>query len=138
MPQRAKGTSPDFPILGTGQYDWKGFNPTDARRPTGCRSPSTRRRSTRDFLVSWNNKQAPEWAAADDKYDYGPIFRQQMIADQVKAATSRATKKMTIAQLVQAMEEPATEDLRGDKLLPRSSRRSASRSRRSCARRWRR
>ena len=21
------GTSPDFPILGTGQYDWKGFNP---------------------------------------------------------------------------------------------------------------
>ena len=25
---------------------------------------------------------------------------------------------MTIAQLVQAMEEPATEDLRGDKLLP--------------------
>ena len=27
MPQRAKGTSPDFPILGTGQYDWKGFNP---------------------------------------------------------------------------------------------------------------
>ena len=27
MPQRAKGTSPDFPILGTGQYDWKGFDP---------------------------------------------------------------------------------------------------------------
>ena len=44
------------------------------RRPTTCRSPSTRRRSTRDFLVSWNNKQAPEWAAADDKYGYGPLL----------------------------------------------------------------
>ena len=40
-----------------------------------------------------------------------------MIADRVKAAT-KGKKKMTIAQLVQAMEEPATEDLRGDKLLP--------------------
>ena len=37
-----------------------------------------------DYLVSWNNKQAPEWAAADDKYDYGPLQRQQMIADHVR------------------------------------------------------
>ena len=40
-----------------------------------------------------------------------------MIADQVRAAT-KGKKKMTIAQLVQAMEEPATEDLRGYRLLP--------------------
>ena len=37
-----------------------------------------------DYLVSWNNKQAPEWAAADDKYDYGPLQRSQMIADRVQ------------------------------------------------------
>ena len=49
-----------------------------------ARSRSTRRRSTPNYLVSWNNKQAPEWAAADDKYDYGPVFRSQMIADHVK------------------------------------------------------
>ena len=40
-----------------------------------------------------------------------------MIADKVKAAT-KGKKKMTIAQLVQAMEEPATQDLRGYRLLP--------------------
>ena len=40
-----------------------------------------------------------------------------MIADQVKAAT-KGKKKMTITQLVQAMEEPATQDLRGYRLLP--------------------
>jgi acyl-homoserine lactone acylase PvdQ len=116
MPQRAKGTSPDFPILGTGKYDWKGFNPSTqladylpfSKHPQAIDPP---------YLVSWNNKQAPEWAAADDKYSYGPLFRSQMIADKVKAAT-KGKKKMTIVQLIQAMEEPATQDLRGYRLLP--------------------
>jgi hypothetical protein len=116
MPQRAKGTSPDFPVLGTGPYDWKGYKPGShaadwlpfAKHPQAVDPP---------FLVSWNNKQAPEWAAADDKYDYGPIFRSQMISDKLKAGT-KGKKKMTIVQLIQAMEEPATQDLRGYKLLP--------------------
>lgn len=116
MPQRAKGTSPDFPVFGTGKYDWQGYKPANrtaswlpfARHPQAVDPP---------FLVSWNNKQAPGWAAADDKYSYGPLFRSQMIADKVKAATKGA-RKMTIAQLIQAMEEPATQDLRGYRLLP--------------------
>jgi acyl-homoserine lactone acylase PvdQ len=116
MPQRAKGTSPDFPILGTGQFDWKGFKPATqladylpfAKHPQAVDPP---------FLVSWNNKQAPGWAAADDKYSYGPVFRSQMISDKVRAAI-KGKKKMTIAQLIQAMEESASQDLRGYKLLP--------------------
>ncbi len=116
MPQRAKGTSPDFPVLGTGQYDWKGYKPSTrqadwlpfAKHPQAVDPP---------FLVSWNNKQAPEWAAADDKYSYGPLFRSQMIEDKVKAAI-KGKKKITIVQLIQAMEEPATQDLRGYRLLP--------------------
>ena len=116
MPQRARGTSPDFPILGTGQYDWQGYNPKthDAEWLPFAKHPQA---VDPEFLVSWNNKQAPEWAAADDKYDYGPVFRQQMIADHIRNDI-KGNKKMTIAQLVQAMEEPATEDLRGDKILP--------------------
>ena len=116
MPQRARGTSPDFPILGTGQYDWKGFTPSTR---TAEYLPFSKHPQAVDpaYLVSWNNKQAPEWAAADDKYDYGPVFRSQMIADKVKAATS-GKRKMSIVQLIQAMEEPASQDLRGYKLLP--------------------
>jgi acyl-homoserine lactone acylase PvdQ len=115
-PQRARGTSPDFPVLGTGQYDWKGFKPSTqtadylpfAKHPQAVDPP---------YLVSWNNKQAPEWAAADDNYGYGPLQRQQMIADKVRAAT-KGKGKMSIVELIQAMEEPATEDLRGYRLLP--------------------
>jgi acyl-homoserine lactone acylase PvdQ len=116
MPQRARGTSPDFPILGTGQYDWQGYEPKthDAEWLPFDKHPQA---VDPDFLVSWNNKQAPEWAAADDKYDYGSVFRSQMIEDHIKNDI-KGNKKMTIAQLVQAMEEPATEDLRGDKVLP--------------------
>jgi acyl-homoserine lactone acylase PvdQ len=116
MPQRAKGTSPDFPILGTGKFDWKGFKPTTL---TADYLPFSKHPQAVDprFLVSWNNKQAPGWAAADDQYAYGPLQRSQMISDKVKAGT-KGKRKLTIAQLVQAMEEPATQDLRAYRLLP--------------------
>jgi acyl-homoserine lactone acylase PvdQ len=116
MPQRAKGTSPDFPILGTGQYDWKGFDP---KAHTADWLPFAQHPQAEDpeFMVSWNNKQAPRWAAADDKYDYGPVQRQQMIADRIRADL-KGGNKVSISQLVQAMEEPATEDLRAVKVLP--------------------
>lgn len=116
MPQRAKGTSPDFPILGTGKFDWKGFDPStfladflpNGKHPQAINPP---------YLVSWNNKQAPEWAAADDQYAYSSVHRSQMISDRVKRGT-KGKRKMSIAQLVQAMEEPATTDLRGYRVLP--------------------
>jgi acyl-homoserine lactone acylase PvdQ len=115
-PQRASGTSPDFPILGTGNYDWKGFDPKtreaswlgDAHLPHVVDQP---------YMVSWNNKQAPGWSAADDQYGFGPIYRQQMIAGRIRHDL-RGGRKMTLPQLVQAMEEPATQDIRGVKLLP--------------------
>lgn len=116
MPQRARGTSPDFPVLGTGKYDWKGYS---TKTHTADWLPFAKHPQAVDppFLVSWNNKQAPGWAAADDKYSYGPLFRSQMIADKIRAAI-KGKKKMTIVQLIQAMEEPATQDLRGYRLLP--------------------
>jgi acyl-homoserine lactone acylase PvdQ len=116
MPQRARGSSPDFPILGTGAYDWKGFNPathTADWLPFAAHPHAT----DQDYQVSWNNKQAPGWAAADDKWDYGAVFRSQLIEDRVKAGIAGG-RRMTISQLVQSMEEPATEDLRAVKLLP--------------------
>src|SRR3954449_4882097 len=115
-PQRAPGTSPDFPILGTGQYDWKGYDPSTHEAdwlPIDQHPHAVDPR----YLVSWNNKQAPGWAAADDQYDYGPIHRSQLIADGVRNSI-RGDRKASLSQLVQSMEEPATEDLRAVTLLP--------------------
>src|SRR3954470_15023514 len=109
-PQRAPGTSPDFPILGTGEFDWQGFNPDDYTMKT---VPLDQRPHAVDqpYLVSWNNKQAPGWAAADDKYTFGPLYRSQMIEARVKNGIAGA-RKMGLEDLVRAMEEPATTDIR--------------------------
>jgi hypothetical protein len=115
-PQRSAGTSPDFPILGTGAYDWKGFDPT---LQTETDVPFAQHPHVVDpeYLVSWNNKQAPEWSAADDQYGYGPVFRQQMIAAHIQADLSGG-HKVDPAQLVQSMDLAATEDIRIEKLWP--------------------
>ncbi|MCW2990890.1 MAG: Penicillin amidase [Solirubrobacterales bacterium] len=120
LPVKAKGTSPDFPVLGTGQYDWQGFDPelqTSKTVPLDQRPHAV----NQAYLVSWNNKQAPGFAAADDKFTFGSIYRSQMIEARVKRGIA-GPQKMRIEQLVQAMEEPASEDIRGLALVPVLSR----------------
>jgi acyl-homoserine lactone acylase PvdQ len=115
-PKRARRASPDFPIWGTGQYDWRRFDADlrqEALLPYGAHPNVINQAS----LVSWNNKQAPGWAAADDNYHYGPIFRSQLLSDPLDRALRRG-HKVTLTRLVQIMQEAATRDLRGVKLLP--------------------
>src|SRR3954452_13861268 len=109
-PYRTNGTSPDFPILGTGEYDWQGFNPDTYLMAT---VPMDKRPYAVDppYLVSWNNKQARGWAAADDKFSFGPVYRSQMIEHRVRSGT-KGSRKMELQDLVRAMEEPATMDVR--------------------------
>jgi hypothetical protein len=116
-PRRARGTSPDFPILGTGRFDWQGFDPelrtqrvlSMDERPHVVDQPVT---------VSWNGKQARGWAAADDEYFWGPIQRQQMIQEHIRRDLRTGDRKIGLDELVQSMEEPGTQDLRGLYVLP--------------------
>jgi acyl-homoserine lactone acylase PvdQ len=115
-PQRAEGTSPDFPILGTGEFDWQGYDPS-TREASWLPQDSLPNVTDQAYLVSWNNKQAPGWAAADDKYAFGPIYRSQLISEKIESAIA-GTKKATLAQVAQAMELSATQDIRAIKVLP--------------------
>jgi hypothetical protein len=116
LPEKAHGVTPDFPVLGTGPYDWQGFNPAlhtekdvpFKRHPNAINPP---------FEVSWNNKQAPSFAAADDKYAFGPIYRMQLIRNFVEGDTAGG-KKMGVEQLISAMDEAATQDIRVVELWP--------------------
>jgi acyl-homoserine lactone acylase PvdQ len=115
-PQRAPKTSPDFPILGTGEFDWQGFEPKlhiESDLPFEAHPNAI----NPDLLVSWNNKQAPGWSAADDNYAYGSIYRMQLIRSHIEADLAGG-KKMGIAELVSAMDEAATEDIRAVQLWP--------------------
>ncbi len=116
LPERAPDTSPDFPLLGTGEYDWQGFDPQlhtmdvlpFEAHPNAINPP---------FLVSWNNKQAPRFSAADDKYAFGSVYRMQLIRNFIEADIAGG-KKMDTAQLVSAMDEAATQDIRMVELWP--------------------
>ncbi|HUE27984.1 MAG TPA: penicillin acylase family protein, partial [Solirubrobacteraceae bacterium] len=114
MPQLAKEVSPDFPILGTGQYDWKGFDPAthDATWLPFAAHPHV---TDQSYMVSWNNKQAPGWSAADNQWGYGAVYRNQMIAGRIAADVAHG-HKIRIAQVVQAMDLPSTEDIRATEL----------------------
>ncbi len=65
------------------------------------------------YITSWNNKQAPGTRAPDDDYSRGPVFRSQMLDDQLEPRI-RGKKKITREKLVDAMELAGTTDLRGD------------------------
>jgi hypothetical protein len=70
-----------------------------------------------DYLTNWNNKQAAGYRADDGRFNYGSVDRGQLLDDRVRAGTA-GTRKMTLTQLVEAMEEAGTVDLRGYKDLP--------------------
>jgi acyl-homoserine lactone acylase PvdQ len=115
-PKRAPRTSPDFPILGTGPFDWRGLD-TDlhtSARLGFARHPNA---INQKFIVSWNNKQAPRWSAADDNYHWGSAFRAQLLMDPIASDLKRG-RKVSVERLVQIMDEAATEDIRGVKLVP--------------------
>jgi acyl-homoserine lactone acylase PvdQ len=112
-PKRARGTHPDFPAWGTGQWDWQGFDSSDysSKRVPVRRLPRSLN-PAQGYLVNWNNKQAPGWRAADDYWNYGSIQRVTRLEDRMRARI-RGRRKLDLAGLTRAMELGATTDLRG-------------------------
>jgi acyl-homoserine lactone acylase PvdQ len=103
LPLRASGVDPDLPRWGDARYDWRGWLPA-ADHPQQNNPPSGQ-------LVSWNNKPAPGFVAADDQWGYGPVYRSQPLAD-------RVARVSTLAGLVGAVQDAATVDTRGERVLP--------------------
>jgi acyl-homoserine lactone acylase PvdQ len=109
-PIRAKGVDPDLPTWGTGGAEWRGFLP--AREHVHEIDPK------QGFFVSWNNKPAPGFAAADDQYGYGQVYRSQLLVTQLEDQLAGHHDKLTRAEVVRAMETAATQDLDAVSALP--------------------
>lgn len=109
-PQRAAGVDPDLPTWATGPWDWTGFIPRSAN-PSDLNPAS-------GYLTSWNNKQAPGWTAADDKFAFGPVYRSVLLDRAITSAFAARPGGLDRADLVAAMEDAGTVDLRGATDLP--------------------
>ena len=104
-PIRAVGVDPDLPSWGTGEWEWNGR--LDWRRqPQRILRPD-------EAALSWNNRIAPGWRAADNQWSYGPVQRVDLLVDRVARLGNT-----TPAELVAAVQDAATVDLRGDAVLP--------------------
>ncbi len=65
------------------------------------------------YFVSWNNKPAPGFAAADDQYGYGQVYRSILLTRQLDAQLAAHGGKLTRSDVVIAMETAASQDLDG-------------------------
>lgn len=109
FPVRNKAIDPDFPIMGTGQWDWQGLVP-QTEHPQEA-NPE------RGFIVSWNNKHSPMWGAADTKWNYSALYRANMLQDKI-VDEANAGNKISAVRLTQLMEEAGLTDFRGSHVLP--------------------
>jgi acyl-homoserine lactone acylase PvdQ len=113
-PVRRARTSTHFPV--SSAFEWKNWNPdlsTASYTPRGSHPQAV----DQAFLANWNNKQARGYRSADDNFSYGSIYRSQSLADRIRRGI-RGGAKMSITELIDAMESAGTVDLRATKVLP--------------------
>lgn len=115
-PVRAAGTDPNLPMWGAPADEWQGWNP--ANNTSADTPPSAHPNSVdQDYYVSWNNKQAADYSAADGNFSFGPVQRADLLDQGVKGYLATGAK-FTRTALVQVMEKAALTDLRGKEVLP--------------------
>ena len=109
-PVRTPRTSSHFPV--SSSFEWRNWNPdlwTARYTPAGSHPQAVDQR----FFANWNNKQARGYRAADDNFSYGSIYRSQSLADRIRRGI-REDAKMSITELIDAMEDAGTVDLPRD------------------------
>ncbi len=108
-PVRAPGTDLDLPVWDRSDTRWQRL--LDFVEIPKDISPA------KGWITSWNNKQAPGFRSSDSNWGYAPVDRVQRINDRIEAAIQN-DGKVDLTELVKAMGDAATVDVRGDKVLP--------------------
>ncbi len=114
LPIRHPHTNPLYPTMAA--YPWVGFNPAD-NTSEDLAADAHPQVIDQSFLTSWNNKEAPGYSGADDLTNYSSVWRSQLLDTGIEHDLAHH-HKMTLAQLIQVMENAGTVDLRGSAVLP--------------------
>ena len=118
FPRHARGSDPDLPIWGTGQWDWRGFNPsTDAYSRLPASANPTVINPPQGYLVNWNNAIAHGWRVAAGDWESGPVVRATMLQDLLNGALRQGN--LDLPRLVGMVTAPSlTSDVRGMAVWP--------------------
>jgi acyl-homoserine lactone acylase PvdQ len=113
-PQRPRGITGQLPT--PAKYEWKGYDPDTWTAKYMPFSTHPRTIDGQPFITSWNNKQARGYAGADTNL-FSSVYRSQMLDRQIRARLGSG-HKLALPELVDAMEEAGTVDLRAQQDLP--------------------
>ena len=108
LPQRPTSVDSDLPRWGDRSHDWKGW--------LSSAGHVQQTNPERGYFVSWNNKPAPGFGAADDNFSYGPVYRSLALEKRLQAQLKKG--KLDIEQMVGVMSGGATADSRAAYTLP--------------------
>ncbi len=120
-PVRASGTNPLFPTWSS--YPWVDYTGAALTTPASTTEEDTPQSAhpqalDPEFLTSWNNKQAPGYNDAATGQEFASVYRSQLLDRNIEHYLSSGDGKMTLADLVNAMGNAGTQDLRGVEVLP--------------------
>jgi acyl-homoserine lactone acylase PvdQ len=115
-PVRSAVSDPSLPMAADAAHEWSGYDPA-ANTATYAPAASHPQTSGQDYLVSWNNKQARDYGAADGNFSFGSVQRADLLDAPVRAALA-GSGRLDRAGTVKIMAEAATVDLRGRRVLP--------------------
>jgi acyl-homoserine lactone acylase PvdQ len=109
LPVRSADTDLDLPRWGSRRYDWAGFEPFGAHPHVV--NPA------QGYIANWNNKLAPGFASSSQIWGDGPVYRSLTLSDRIEALLADR-RLVSRADLVAAMIDAATVDVRGAYVLP--------------------
>lgn len=109
LPIRSDEVDFDLPHWGEDRYDWQGWLPFSEH--VHQTNPD------RGYLVSWNNKTAPGFAAGDGVWGHGSVHRSQALEDRLTRTLSRGDT-VEAAEVTGIMSGAATADVRARHTLP--------------------
>jgi hypothetical protein len=120
-PVRAPHTNPLFPSWASDP--WQGFRPAAQVTPASLTERQTAQNAhphviDQSYLTSWNNKQAPGYNDAATAQQYSSIYRSQLLDNNLNHYLAIRHGKLSLVDVVNAMGNAGTQDLRGVEVLP--------------------
>jgi acyl-homoserine lactone acylase PvdQ len=111
-PVRKAGANPNLPTRAGAAYEWQNWNP-DSNTADYTPASAHPQAVNQDYFVSWNNKQARDYGAADGNFSFGSVQRAELLDARTRAAIAGGAK-LTRAGTVRLVEDAAVTDLRDE------------------------
>ena len=120
-PVRAPHTNPLFPTWAAD--GWRGYNGAALMTPGTLLEQQTPQSAhphviDQSYLTSWNNKQAPGYGDGNTGQEFSSVLRSQLLDNNLNRYLAVGHGKLTLADVINAMGNAGTQDLRGVGVLP--------------------